>query len=112
MNIKEAQELVDEMIQIYGGYWEPLSMMARLTEETGELARAMNQEYGGKRKKTEEDGNPIKDELGDVLFTCLAIAHSQGIDAGEALLQKMKRDNPSISKLYSSENDKPKVERD
>ncbi len=42
MEISEAQKKVDELIQSFGGYWEPLSMMARITEETGELARALN----------------------------------------------------------------------
>lgn len=42
MEIINAQKKVHELIEHYGGYWEPLSMMARITEETGELSRAMN----------------------------------------------------------------------
>ena len=69
MEIKEAQEEVDKRIKEYGGYWEPLSMLARLTEEVGELARAMNQRYGGKRKKFDGDGNDIEDEISEKGFT-------------------------------------------
>ena len=40
MEIKEMQAEVDSWIsQFEEGYWNPLSMMARLTEEVGELAR-------------------------------------------------------------------------
>ena len=41
MHINEAKQQVDQCISQYGGYWPPLSMLARLTEETGELAREL-----------------------------------------------------------------------
>jgi NTP pyrophosphatase (non-canonical NTP hydrolase) len=101
MNIKDAQETVDKTIQEYGGYWEPLSMLARLTEEVGELARAMNQEYGGKRKKSDDDGREIEKELADVLYTVLAIANSQKIDIGEKLQIKIEESHPKYKEIYS-----------
>ena len=51
MEIKEMQKDVDNWISKYGGYWPPLSMLARLMEETGELAREMNHTYGTKKRK-------------------------------------------------------------
>ena len=69
MKIKEAQKQVDDKIKEYGGYWEPLSMLARLTEEVGELARAMNQKYGGKKKKFESDGRDIE-EVKEIMPGC------------------------------------------
>lgn len=92
MEIKEASERVDLMIQHYGGYWEPLSMLARATEELGELSRAMNIKYGGKKSKCSQDGRQIGEELSDVLFTILAIANSEGIDLEEMFKEKLKKD--------------------
>ncbi|MEM1767373.1 MAG: hypothetical protein QXD86_05460, partial [Candidatus Bathyarchaeia archaeon] len=43
MTIKQAQKIVDEWInQFEEGYWPPLSMLASLMEEVGELAREIN----------------------------------------------------------------------
>jgi len=92
MDIKEAQEKVDKRIQELGGYWQPLSMLARLTEEMGELARAMNIKYGEKRAKNDEDGRNLEKELADVQFTILAIANRCDISVEKALIEKMGED--------------------
>lgn len=50
--MREMQEEVDGFIsQFKVGYFSPLAMMARMTEETGELAREINHYYGEKQKK-------------------------------------------------------------
>ncbi|EFV73887.1 MazG nucleotide pyrophosphohydrolase [Bacillus sp. BT1B_CT2] len=50
--MKDIQREVDEYIgQFKEGYFSPLAMMARLTEELGELAREINHHYGEKPKK-------------------------------------------------------------
>ncbi len=50
--IKEMQAEVDTYIgQFKEGYFSPLAMMARLTEEMGELAREVNHYHGEKPKK-------------------------------------------------------------
>jgi NTP pyrophosphatase (non-canonical NTP hydrolase) len=42
--IKEYQKALDDSVQnLEKPYWSPLSIMARLTEETGEVARILNQ---------------------------------------------------------------------
>ena len=47
MDIKEAQEAVDEWIRTVGGrYFSELTNMALLTEEVGELARVIARVYG------------------------------------------------------------------
>jgi len=104
MDIKEAQKKVDDMIQQYGGYWEPLSMMARITEEVGELARALNIKHGGKRSKGEGDGREIEDEIADVLFTTLAIANREGIDLDKEFLRKIRDSHDKIKEVYSNDN--------
>ena len=63
-----------------GEYWPPLANLARLTEEAGELARAVNQHYGQKRVKSEHDAADIEGELGDLLFVIGCIANSTGAD--------------------------------
>lgn len=45
------QEVDDHIGQFKTGYFSPLAMMARITEETGELAREVNHFYGEKPKK-------------------------------------------------------------
>jgi len=45
--MKDMQKEVDAYIgQFKEGYFSPLAMMARLTEEMGELAREVNHYYG------------------------------------------------------------------
>ena len=99
MEIKEAQKMVDEFIMEYGGYWEPLSMMARITEEVGELARAMNIKYGGKKSKGEGDGRDIEKELVDVLFTVLALANMEKIDIEKEFVEKVGHDHDKCEKV-------------
>ena len=101
MEIKEAQKLVDETIKQYGGYWEPLSMLARATEEVGELARAMNQKFGGKKKKFEGDGKEVEDELADVTYTIIALANSLNIDLDQELNRKIKESHQKSKEVYS-----------
>ena len=79
--------------QFEEGYWHPLSMLARLTEEVGELAREINHYHGEKKKKDTEDENTIKAELGDNLFVLLCIANSLDIDMTESFDETMKKFN-------------------
>lgn len=92
MEIKEAQEKIDKIIEKHGGYWEPLSMLARLTEEVGELSRAMNIKYGGKKKKFENDGKEIDKELADVMFTLMALSNGLKVDLEKNMNEKMEKD--------------------
>ncbi|SER41751.1 nucleotide pyrophosphohydrolase [Salisediminibacterium halotolerans] len=83
--ISEIQTEVDTYIsQFKEGYFSPLAMNARLTEELGELAREINHYYGEKPKKTSEDDNTIAEELGDLLFVIVCLANSLEIDLEEA----------------------------
>lgn len=79
--MKDMQKEVDAYIgQFKEGYFSPLAMMARLTEEMGELAREVNHYYGEKPKKTIEKERSIEEELGDVLFVMICMANSLNID--------------------------------
>lgn len=84
-SIKELQQEVHEYIsQFKEGYFSPLSMMARMSEEVGELAREVNHQFGEKPKKATEEDNSIELELGDILFITICFANSMGIDLAEA----------------------------
>ncbi len=88
----EAQARVDAWIsQFEEGYWPPLSNLARLVEEVGELAREMNHRFGHKPKKPGEPEQDLAIELADILFVILVIANEQGIDLGDALEQVLEK---------------------
>jgi NTP pyrophosphatase (non-canonical NTP hydrolase) len=84
-SLADIQREVDAYIsQFKEGYFSPLSMLARITEEVGELAREVNHRFGEKPKKKDEPENSIEMELGDVLFIVLCFANALGIDLTEA----------------------------
>ncbi len=79
--IQQMQTEVDQYIgQFKEGYFSPLAMLARMSEELGELAREVNHYHGEKPKKATEEENTIEAELGDMLFVLICFANSLGID--------------------------------
>ncbi len=94
LTLREAQAQVDASIQSLGGYWPPLANLARLFEECGEVARAVNQLHGAKRRKPGEPEPDVAGELGDALYVLIALANSLEIDldAGlRAAIEKYRR---------------------
>ncbi len=92
--IKELQKEVDAYIsQFKEGYFSPLSMTARLSEELGELAREVNHYYGEKPKKSTEVEKTVEEELGDLLFVLICFANSLHIDLEKAHDQVMEKFN-------------------
>ncbi len=84
-SLEEIQNVVDQYIsQFKEGYFSPLSLLARITEEVGELAREVNHHYGEKPKKAIEAESDMKSELGDVLFIIVCFANSLNISLDEA----------------------------
>lgn len=83
--MKDLQQEVDAYIsQFKEGYFSPLAMIARLTEELGELAREINHYYGEKPKKDSETEKSIEEETGDLLFVLICLANSLDIDLEKA----------------------------
>lgn len=75
------QKRVDEWInQFEEGYWPPLSMLASIVEETGELAREINSLEKIKRKKKSETVSNLSLEIGDILFSLICLANYYSID--------------------------------
>jgi NTP pyrophosphatase (non-canonical NTP hydrolase) len=92
VKIDDMQTEVDRYIsQFKEGYFAPLSMLARLTEEVGELAREVNHRYGEKPKKATEADNTIEQELGDLLFIISCFANSLNIRLEDAFCQVMEK---------------------
>ena len=90
MSFREAQDTVDRWIAQYEeGYFAPLTNLARLTEEVGEVAREINHHFGQKPKRPDEAEGSIAMELADVLFVVICLANSQKIDLDRAFDQMM-----------------------
>ena len=84
MSFRPVQDDVDAWIsQFEEGYFPPLAMLARLTEEVGELARVLMHEYGGKKPKAGEEHGDAGGEIADSIFVLVCMANSLGIDLDE-----------------------------
>ena len=91
ITIREAQELVDNWIKTIGvRYFSPLTNMAILAEETGEVARIMARKHGDQSFKEGETPN-LADELADLLWVTIAIANQEGIDLTQALQRNLEK---------------------
>ena len=86
MTIEEAQKKVDDWIRTYGvRYFSPLTNMAQLTEEVGEVARIISRTYGDQSFKESDRGKDLGDELADVLWVVLCLANQTGVDLTASL---------------------------
>lgn len=97
LTLTEAQQKVDEWIKTIGvRYFEPLTNLGILMEETGELARLMVRKYGEQSFKESDKGKELADEMADVLWVLMCLANQTGVNLNEALLKnfekKTKRD--------------------
>jgi len=98
MNIKNAQQQVDNWIKEHGvRYFNELTNMAQLTEEVGEVARIIARRFGEQSEKQSDKNKDLGEELADVMFVVLCLANQTGINLQEAfdnkLNAKAKRDH-------------------
>jgi NTP pyrophosphatase (non-canonical NTP hydrolase) len=92
MSFKLAQQRVDAWVsQFEEGYFHPLTNMARLAEEVGELAREVNHRFGQKTKKPEEPDGDLAMEMADILFVLICMANREGIDLQKAFERMMEK---------------------
>ena len=107
ITIHQAQAEVDQWIRTVGvRYFSPLTNMAILTEEVGEVARAMSRLYGDQSVKAGEEID-LADELADVMWVVMAIANQTGVDLSEAFSRNIEKktrrdatrhfDNPKLT---------------
>ena len=97
MEIKEAQNIVDDWIKTIGvRYFNELTNLAMLTEEVGELARIISRKYGEQSFKESDKEHSLEDEMADVLFVLICLANQTGVDLTKAfkknIEKKTKRD--------------------
>jgi NTP pyrophosphatase (non-canonical NTP hydrolase) len=90
MSLTDNQRRVDQWIsQFEEGYFDPLTNMARLSEEVGELAREVNHRFGQKTKKKDEAEGDLGMEMADILFVLICMANREGIDLQQAFDRMM-----------------------
>ncbi len=91
MTLEELQQTVDSWITTVGvRYFSPLTNMAILTEEVGEVARIMARTHGDQSFKAGENPD-LADELADVLWVVTAIANQNRIDLTRAVLNNISK---------------------
>ncbi|MFB6351883.1 MAG: nucleotide pyrophosphohydrolase [Bradymonadaceae bacterium] len=104
--VRDLQDAVDDWItQWEEGYWPPLSNLARLTEEVGELARTLNHHHGAKAAKADEADGEVAEELGDILFVVMTIANSLDIDLDAVLRQTLEKYDVRDADRWTSRED-------
>ncbi|MCW5899410.1 MAG: nucleotide pyrophosphohydrolase [Flavobacteriales bacterium] len=105
--ISTLRHEVDAWVRSVGvRYFDPLTNMAMLTEEVGEVARIMARRYGEQSEKESDKAKDLGQELADVLFVVLCLANQTGTDLQAAWEVRMKekserdahrhRDNPKL----------------
>lgn len=88
--LKQVQQEVHNWAsQFAKPYFEPLSRMAAMTEELGEVARVINRMYGDKKSKDSENIKNLDEEIGDLLFSLICMANAENIDLTGAYERKM-----------------------
>lgn len=86
MTIEQLQQRVDEWITTVGvRYFSPLTNMAILTEEVGEVARIMARRFGDQSEKPSDRDRDLGDELADVIWVVACLANQTGIDLTAAI---------------------------
>ena len=107
ITISEAQETVDRWIKTVGvRYFSPLTNMAILAEETGEVARIMARRYGDQSFKPGDSDN-LADELADLMWVTMAIANQCGVDLTKAFADNLHKKTERDSRRHA-ENPKLK----
>jgi NTP pyrophosphatase (non-canonical NTP hydrolase) len=92
--MKDMQQEVNRYIsQFKEGYFPPMEMLARLTEELGELSREVQHVHGTKKKKPGEAEKSLEEETGDLFFVLVCFANANGIDLDRALAGVMEKFN-------------------
>lgn len=105
MEIKKAQEIVDDWIRENGvRYFNELTNMAMLTEEVGELARIIARKYGEQSFKSSDEDYDMADEMADVLWVLICLANQTGINLTDALKKNIeKKTNRDVDRHKNNE---------
>ena len=90
MTLRSLQTEVDQWVGTVGvRYFDPLTNMAMLAEEGGEVARILARRDGEQSEKESDRAKDLGEELADVLFVMLCLANQTGTDLGAAWERRM-----------------------
>ena len=92
MKIQETQREVDTAIRSMGGYWVALASLARISEELGELAAAIEGGHKGQ----------IAGEAADVVVASIALANQYALDLGSIESVSFANSNPLHGALINA----------
>ncbi len=92
ITIREAQASVDQWIRTVGvRYFNELTNLGILMEETGELARIIVRKYGEQSFKESDQHKDLADEMADVLWVLICLANQAGVDLTDALQKNLEK---------------------
>ena len=92
MRLNELQQQVDDWIRTLGvRYFEPLTNLAQLVEEVGEVARVLSRTAGQQSVREGQTLASLDDELADVLFVVVCLANQHGIDLDAAMRRNLRK---------------------
>lgn len=87
----DAQRDVEKFMLAHGLSHDPAIHTLDLVSEIGELAKLLLQASGYGRETSNYDDEDISDELGDTLYSLLALATVLGVDAEHALARALRK---------------------
>ncbi len=107
MELAIIQQKVDNWISRNGGYWSPLSMLAAVMEEAGEVAREINAVEGPKVKRENVQTPPkINEELADLFFAVICMNNYYQIDMEKELLAIISKYEQRDANRFTKNNHK------
>lgn len=94
--LRDLQSEIDQWITSIGvRYFDPMTNVAILMEEVGELARVMSRRYGEQSWKSRpsslEEKQMLADEMADVLWVLGCLANQCDIDLTEAIQKNINK---------------------
>jgi NTP pyrophosphatase (non-canonical NTP hydrolase) len=95
MNLSDIQDTVKKWVSEKGFKWSTYAQYCHLVEEVGELGESIVVANGerepGDGAKGLADHSDINEEIGDVLFSTIALANQYNIDIEKCFQNTLKR---------------------
>lgn len=92
MTIEQLQTDVDRWITTTGvRYFSPLTNMAILAEEVGEVARIIARDYGEQSYREGTERKSLADELADVIWVAVCLANQTGVNLTDAIQRSFEK---------------------
>lgn len=104
--LQDFQKQTQEIIDRFKFDWSTYVQYIHLVEEVAELGEAITVAQGDRKKGRGEqalaDHSDLIEEIGDSLFSVIAVANKLGVDSTEALEEAFKRYEVKLQKLKAS----------